>query len=459
MQLTLEQVKTLASNGSPLHVTITSPDSDTPEVHVQGRGTFPAPQNHYAGHMEAQITKVLRYYPDPATVNGRPVERYNFPNLARVTSESYPDRNTVSPHTGNLQVHSCTPAVEHPFNLLVAGVLCQLNIPSMAETRRHTPKLEPGNHPHWQQVNTLTITAVPIITPEQLETMDQHQWDALSELKELTPLKVQLLREADLQVQRTLEHQGMPPLHQGPVYAYLLADSPAPAYFSHGAPIIVHRTPVVFDADNLSQPAIVSAAETLYTTDQEFVPVASTTNREYQPVPRTLHSDPDIKAQPYRVITNVDFQTEPQETFLIPPAIRKLDHIIMTITLKDTERTLTLPASFWLLGETVHDRLILHADPNLTMEALTGAILRAYWRDDNITSKDQEDWELELAEYDATFMAQAALQDPVQAYADQFKRYIDLFPTDIPFPSTPITFTTQSGTITVTLTPDLSANA
>ena len=61
--------------------------------------------------MEAQITKALRYYPDPATVNGRPVERYNFPNLARVTWESYPDRNTVSPHTGNLQVHSCTPAV------------------------------------------------------------------------------------------------------------------------------------------------------------------------------------------------------------------------------------------------------------------------------------------------------------------------------------------------------------
>ena len=57
------------------------------------------------------------------------------------------------------------------------------------------------------------------------------------------------------------------------------------------------------------------------------------------------------------------------------------------------------------------------------MEALTGAILRAYWRDDNTTSKDQEDWELELAEYDATFMAQAA-QDPVQAYADQLKRYI-----------------------------------
>ena len=457
MQLTLDQVKILASNGSPLHVTITSPNSDTPEVHVQGRGAFPAPQNHYADHTEVQITKALKYYPDPVTINGTPVERYNFPNLARVTWQSYPERNTVSPHTGNLQVHPCTPPVEDPFNLLVAGVLCQLNTPPMAKATCYTPV--PGDHPHWQQANTLTVTAVPVITPEQLDSMNQHQWDALSNLKELTPLKVQLLREADFQVQKTLEHPGMPPLHQGPVYTYLLADSPAPAYFSSGAPIIVHRTPVVFDGDNMSPPAIVSAAETLYTTDQEFVPVASATNREYQAVPRTLHPDPGLKAQPHCVITNVDFHTELQEKFSTPPVIRKLDHIAMTIILKDTQQTFTLPASFWFLGETVHDRLILHADPNLTTEALTDAILRAYWRDDNIASKDQEDWELEQAEYDAMFMAQAALQDPIQAYADQLKRYIDLFPTDIPFPSTPITFTTQSGTITVTLAPGLRTNA
>lgn len=457
MQLTLDQVKTLASNGSPLHVTIASPNSDTPEVHVQGRGAFPAPQNHYAGHIGLQITKALRYYPDPVTVNGIPVERYNFPNLARVTSQSYPDRNTVSPHISNLQVHPCTPPVEEPFNLLVAGVLCQLNTPPMAKATRYTPAS--GDHPHWQQANTLTVTAVPVITPEQLDTMDQHQWDALSNLKELTPLKVQLLREADLQVQWTLEHPGIPSLHQGPVYAYLLADSPAPAYLSYGAPIIVHRTPVVFDTGNMSQPAIVSAAETLYTTNQEFVPVASATNREFQPVPRTLHSDPDLKNQAHGVITNVDLHTQPQENFSTPPVIRKLDQIAMTITLKDTEQTFTLPASFWFLGETIHDRLILHANPNLTTGTLTDAILRAYWRDDNIASKDQEEWELEQAEYDAMFMAQAALQDPVQAYADQLKRYIDIFPTDIPFPSTPITFTTQSGTITVTLAPDFRTNA
>ena len=453
MQLTLDQIKLLASTGQALHITISSSGGPKPEVHIQGRGSFQAPVPCDSGFMEREFTRALRYYPDPATVNGVPVERYNFPGLAKVTWETYPDKNTISAETGNLQLNPCTPPVEQPFNLFAGGVLCQLHIPHLAPTVCYTPSTG-AHHPHWQQADTLTLKAIPVITPEQLAAMERHDWLDLNDPHKTSPLKNQLFNEAEAQITRTLEHPGMPPLHRGPVYTYLLADAPAPAYFSNGAPIIVHRTPVILHGNNLPpRPAVVSAAETLYTTDQELVPVASTITREHRTVPKTLQTGPDLTTLPHETITGVEFSTQPYEVFSSPPPIRKLDAITMEATLKDTEAILSLPAPFWLLGETKHDRLVLHTDPGLTTHALTDAILRAYWEDGHFASKEDEEWELEQAEYNAMFLAQAVLEDPDQAYADHLKHYIETFPSDIPFPKRPITFKAASGTVTVFIKP------
>ena len=165
----------------------------------------------------------------------------------------------------------------------------------------HTPA--PGGNDFWQKTKEVGIHPIIVVKDEEFHQLDGEPHN-YPELEKISPFLPTLKRRATKQAKQFLQKSDLPPQqHQGPVYRYLLGTADDRAVPSkQGAPIIVRGTPVTLPPStnldqDITQPTAVTSSQSLYRTNQKFVPVAPhpTTTHGKTPTPTT---SPGISGNP-----------------------------------------------------------------------------------------------------------------------------------------------------------------
>ena len=449
MQFNLETARALGYTGQPLELQVTADSGET-----QGKSTFTVenrdgrqfPVRDGYNTLESIIKDLgsaLRFYPAAVRINGDPVETGPFPDLAQVFITSYEENNR---RYSSFNSHQ--PGPENPvpggFNALAAGVLCRLNHPLTWKRELYFSAV-PGETRNWQRARQVEVRPILVIEAGEMDRMVQEE--SSPPATSPGPALEEALRErTERQIQRTLACPNMPPRHDGPVFNYLLTgpgDRKAP--FEEGAPIIVNGTPVILECreDEEHLPAeAVAALEALYRSGQEFVPVDFT---------KEQRKDPPA----HRVMDSFDFMVTPGDlkTEGLPCCMEAVPGVTLEFHLEGDKETRRVPAAFHLGGEDQWEKYVSFVPGSVTAEELTGAIVRAYWEEGEVSSWDGLKERLQEMEEEVRDLAQAALEDPVEAFTNQLQRLADRFYSEIPRPREPIAVTSRNGSITIISNP------
>ena len=448
MQFNLETARALGYTGQPLELLVTTDSADAPEKRTftvknrDGR-QFQVTERQPLENLVRDLGSALRFYPAAVRINGGPVETGPFPGLARVFTTDYEENNR---RYSSFSSHHPDPENPLPggFNTLAGGVLCRLNHPLTLKKEVYFSAL-PGETRNWQRARQVEIKPILVIETGEMDRMGREE--SGQPATGLDPVLEEALRErTERQIQKTLACPNMPPRHHGPVFRYALTgpgDRKEP--FEEGAPIIVNWTLVVLeyreDEEHLPAEAV-AALEALYRSGQEFVPVDFT---------KEQRKDPPA----HRVIDSFNFKVTPGD--LKPEGLPWCMEAVPGITLefhpRGDEETRRVPAAFHLEGEDQWEKYVSFVPGKVTARELTGAIVRAYWDEGDMSSWDDLKARLQEMEEEVRDLVQAALEDPVEAFTKQLQKLADRFHSEIPRAKETIAVTSRNGSITIISNP------
>ena len=449
MQFNLETARALGYTGQPLELQVTEDSGDAPEKRtftVENRDGRKFQIRDGYNTLESIIKNLgsaLRFYPAAVRINGDPVGTGPFPDLAHVFTTGYEENNRRY-----YSFNSHQPDPENPlpggFNALAGGVLCRLDHPLTLRREVYFSAV-PGETRNWQRARRVEIRPILVIEAGEMDRMVQEKSGPPA--TGLDPALEEALRErTERQIQKTLACPNMPPRHHGPVFRYALTgpgDRKAP--FEEGAPIIVNGTPVILECgEDEEHPAAeaVAALEALYRSGQKFVPVDFTKEQQKDP-------------PAHRVIDGFDFKVTPGDLKPegLPWCMEAVPGVTLEFHLEGDEETRRVPAAFHLEGEDQWEKYVSFVPGSVTTEELTGAIVRAYWEEGEVSSWDDLKDRLQEMEEEVRDLVQAALEDPVEAFTRQLQKLADRFHSEIPWPKEPIAVTSRNGSITIISNP------
>lgn len=434
----VKRLRLLADNGAPLILTTEKTNPYEQTVHVQGRGSFTVNTHLDKPAFVDSLRSDLQHYPNRVSINGEPVMTSPFPDLAKVLITSYEQHTTEYPNSRSLALEEGY-SHTHRQNALIAGVLSTINPPS-----KSAAYLTAGENlfPHWQPLHKVTMTPVSMVTKEEFNSLTDTEATLLLEGDAILPFNRILAQRDDEQVQRTIEHPAAPRKYEGAVHHYAISHPSNPHNsqpFNTGEPIAVHRTPVAIDPAALSNPEFISAAEALYTSDQDLVPV-------------------DQRDNPTRTVTDltaVVHTGQPEGKSCLQPA----DSITLHFGLDKNPPDREVQARLWMTKDELLNGIETisyvpqNMDPNLDVDYMTKCLIRAYWSDDHSTSQSGEEDDMAQLAFNMKCLANSALVSPAQAYREQLQLYVEGFSSDLPPPNQEITVTSPYHNISMTYRP------
>ena len=440
MNPTIELLRLLADTGEPLNLTISQEDDNIGRhtIHASGRGSVTLRDYQTPQTFIQALRHDLQHYPSPAAINGNgvPVPATPFPGLARATLTRHDEHTVDHPESRPITLVEGA-SYDAGQNALVAGLLTTLAPPQAFHTYT-TPG--PAAHPHWQPAHRVTLRPISVVTPEEFHALTDPELQLLINRDPILPLAAALIQQDRDQIDRTLLYPDAPARYQGPIHHYVVShpsSSKHCAPFVRGEPIIVHRTPVLIEADHLTNAEFISVAEAFYTNPQEFVPV------DPEDLPKRKIATPRFQAT----------QADPQASGLLRPST----NITLSFKTDSAPSRTTMDALLWLtaddyeLGPGAIHYVPAAADP----AHMTEALVRAYWSDHRVTSRDDSIAQFDQHRFDMHCIVKAATNDAVKAYQDQMEEHLQRFSTLVPQPASECSVTSADGHITMTFRPNV----
>ena len=178
-----------------------------------------------------------------------------------------------------------------------------------------------------------------------------------------------------------------------------------------------------------------SAAEALYRSDHNFVPVQGADDLEGT-----------------KPVTEFRFEHTPWAEQEIVWCMEKVQEITLVVRVEDQDEQ-RVQADFAMEGDTQYDKRIVFVPGQITQEDLSECMLRGYWDESNCTSWDDIKYDVETMHNDFLELTLAAMENSETAFRRQLQRAADSFTSDIPTPDQPITVTSRNGQIVMTASP------
>ena len=221
LRLDRSALRLMADRGQPLHL----------ETHNHGHGRYTLTRE---GHGETEILgdpqprrfrdalklTLLSYGPG-ATVDGSNVPVKPFSGTAPIIMSKKMDREPDGPRDWDLITSDNALTLPKTHNVLIAGVA------------QYWPKLEniwrsvyntpaKGGNEFWQNLLTVVIQPIPLITTADLDAMSKEHWnDAVAGLR-LPPRAAQ---NASEQTAKAMTQEDIPPPAVGRIYRYAAGDA------------------------------------------------------------------------------------------------------------------------------------------------------------------------------------------------------------------------------------------
>lgn len=420
MKPTTELILFLAHQGNELHIQVSQDggncDLRNYRITKDDGSSATAPSTGGFTSALLELRDMLAHYPSRVTINGAPVERRPFSQLAKLTERRYPDPTSLEHQARTLNLGpGCALSGEN--NAYTAGVAYRLELAGEYDTEPYYA-LEGNAHAHWHKLKQ--IVPVQILTPsmEQLEYLEGRSIDSVA-------YQPAVMAEAQRRIELTLEHPDAPKPWRGPVHHYHTPDPGQP-----GAPIAAHGTAVSLDrlAAAKEQPLLLSITHALYNHDAGIVPVADQAATGGGP----SGTKPVEKATFawLRPLRHTD-----------SPNIHRVDGISLTIHVEEDTSPKRLPAPALLTGDPIKMRTLIGPETG-NPEELATLMLQAHHLEEPSPKLAQQ--LLEEARIALTGR-QENLRNSVKAHLDTLVPHIDSG--EMPF-----TAASHDGSIIATIT-------
>ena len=446
MNLSMEQVRILRQDGSPLELRIVPSGEGFQgqsffRVEVEGREPFEIETHQKIDSLSREMGDIFRFYPHEVRINGQPVHREPPPDLAEVFTTQFTgeEQRAHSFRKYNLEDPTDTRQKDSPLgNAVAGGVICLLwDLREEGKKSYHSEL--PGPFQHRRALMKVEVRPIYILDNEEMDAITGDGQHTTKERPADTPAKTKakrgILEKAEAQVERTMAHRNIPPVYDGPIFRYLLTGDGPGTYFENGAPMAVHGTPVTMYDPEGSNAAKVAAAETLYRSDHALVPI--------QGGPETEGSKPILEFR---------FEHTPLENQEAAWCMEKVQDITLVVRVEDGEDQ-RVQADFAMDGNSEYEKHVMFVPGRITQEELSDCMVRGYWDEENCASWDEVKYEMENMQNEFLDLTLAAMKDPEAAFRKQLQKAADSFTSDIPTPDQPITVTSRNGQIVMTASP------
>ena len=442
MSISHEVLLVLAHKGKPLTLTVRPTTTGKAHiVHAGDAGAFEL-QEESLKRVCTDLQAALAFYPSPVTINGDEVNRQPFPDHADVGITTYPD---VDGNSRDWRPFKPGHALQPTGNAFTAGVCCHIaNTPPRQELGFTYYSPAGAMTSYWSKADKVTVSPTWVLGTSELKYL--HQADINDGMPTLgkNPGFRQILQDrARKQVLRTLKTKGMPPVHDGPTYEYLIGPDGYREYpFNTGIPIIVTGRQVLCPEMEGELDLLETVATALYKADQPYVPVSKT----------TLQGEPGKLLNTGAVIVEI----QPQEPTTDWPPFTRVDRIKLTIELHDPESDdewdIEVDAPFSLSGDAAAPR-VTYVPGAIRGQELTDSMVRAYWQKSDHDTWDSikdnvQDLATEMSE-----MVKAAFDDPRPVFVEQLQRLANSFHPTVPAPANRVTVASADGRISLTYIP------
>lgn len=447
---TLEALKTLAYNGEPLEITLRAHGKN--RQRPRGYTTIARPNGPRVPFMEGDadlsrraLEYALQHYPAEASVNGIPVKRNPFPDLATLRTTTYNDRQADSWTQRNLNLEPQAERLDRPVqflkNCLAAGVFWYIQgTPSVS--LQHYSKV-PSTSKNHQPLMLMEFSPTHVLTPKEVQQLSQPALDSLPSIPANSPILRAVTERAHTQIANTLAHPKRPDIYRGPVHRYVI-QAAGNICFAEGAPIAVSGVPVSVNNLDLDNPEAMTLVEALYDADSTFVP-ADNGPGSGQDSPKPI----DLEDALFE-ITKQD--PPPGEE---PWSMGYAKEIRITFHTHASPEPHTVLANVYTGGENQYDKQTLVVPGTTSAEDLANRMTRAYYVEKAFTANDYDDLkdERQQIDHDCATLARALLEDRTEAFRKTLQDLANSYHTDIPRPNIPVTVTSRDGSITITANP------
>ena len=447
MNLSIEQVRILRQDGSPLELQIV-PSKDGFldgysffRVEVEGRENFEIETHQKIDSISKEMDDILRFYPHEVRINGHMVHREPPPELANVFVTQFTGQEEMAYSFRKYDLEEVNTKNQQEYyhgNTVAGGVRCHMQQLREDEKKSYYSEL-PGAFQHRRALMTVELKPLHIIDNDEMDAISGEGETARSQLVKHgiahSTARLSVLERAKAQVQRTMNHPNIPPVYEGEVFHYFLTQGGGEPYFETGAPIAVHGTPVTICNTTQTNAATVSAVEALYRSDHNFVPVQGTRDLEGT-----------------KPVTEFRFEHTPWAEQEIIWCMEKVQDITLVVRVEDRDEQ-RIQADFAMDGYGEYDKRIMFVPGQINQEDLSECMLRGYWDEFSGTSSDDMKYDFEVMHNDFLDLTLAAMENPETAFRRQLQRAADSFTSDIPTPDQPITVTSRNGQIVMTASP------
>ena len=426
----LEILKLLADRGAPLVLHT----EEVPDGLLIGREGHPyvTMKGRYAMR---ELRNSLAHYPREVTIDGIVLEISPPPGYSQVSILRPAGMDTIGQAASPMDLGGKMPGAG--LNTLAAGVLVHMKKSPYEKAINEGEYLSgmPAHAQHHRRLAHVHLTTLMEIAPDELDELD----DSANIPREST-LKDRMRERVREVEERTMALPGMPEQYQGRTYAYALVGNQGDRNYVRptmievtGVPLLVNQTEYGTDGE------FTSAVQAMYDNDTILVPVDPNEGSD-----AGLGEDQDMEAT-----ASVEFEMHPADA----GRLERVERITMSLV-TDGGRHISTPARFHLSGEFEDDITVRTVPGSMDLDELAEVLMRTFWREEDWSSRHEEEYARIQAQAHMRNIATHALGDNRLAIEQELSAFLNGFHTNVPSPDSPVTVTGKGGRLTITMNPE-----
>ena len=449
--MNLDMLNLLADMGKPLHITTEDLGGQVRVTREDGRRMEYSPLP--PGLTDEKLRHHLSHYPQEAWINGERLETSPAPKFARVAMLDVrgPEISDPAPTEVRRPEEPRHAPQAKALNTLAGSVCCRIENqqPRNGEWTYYSAGDVGGKYYSFLRVVAIVPHAV-IETSELTELEELNGKGTGIRVPEGTGLERRVRERQDEMARMTREAGWTPDPHHGNVYALPVIGNYGDEDIFKPAPISIKKRamPVLADPSmTMSDAEMLSVVDSLLWNESHFVPVME----EAVEIGHiwTINAWTDEPGKGIYHLDNIEFQEELDDDGATR-SITLMAHVVEPQK-DEAEVLMELPTRIHLSGDD-EDNAVMRVTPG-TMEKpeLAGILVRAYWRDRELRSRDDRNDEFDTMTERMGITAMHLTGDNDGAVRAEMQRTMDFFSYSIPLPEHEISMVSRGGRMTLTL--------
>ena len=436
--MNLGTLKALADNGKPLDLTVTEREGRS-WVSRDGGAEMMLDNDRYPLEM---LRAQLAHHPGEVWINGESLPTTPAPRMARVETLEPRGPNTADDMPVKLMLEAEDYRhLDTRFNAIAGGICCFIGQKFQKNEMERSVYFSPSEHhgkQHHRFLRKIALRTHTEIRTEELDQLQEDRWEmeipSNSDLEQMVILRRQAMRD------RTMKLSGMPKIHRGPVYLYVLGGKREDPEFDIPVPMAVTGTPLVVNQDKtgLQDSELVTVVEALYRSDCELVPVRDAPGS-------MIGAMAEVPGEEAAHAERVDFVIQEEKP-------NSSGDITIHLILEDGQ-SFDIPGEFHLTGDRESEAEQRIKPGSMTPEELRDILVRAYWDWGEQTSWEGKKLQRQEARGRMHNLATHLCGDNETAVRNELQRILESAHTPVPRPKAPVTMTSRDGGMTITMNP------